>query len=102
MLAKNTPVVVQTFLIEAEELLHSHGLTLHARYLADVYNLARAINETGQLKHEVDSGGDLLPDGPTGRSKPAIRTMFSTRARASRGEFAWTVVREPSWPVFMA
>ena len=28
--------------------------------------------------------------------------MVSIRARASRGVLAWTVVSEPSWPVFMA
>ena len=38
----------------------------------------------------------------TGRSKPAISTMVSSRARASRGVLAWTVVIEPAWPVFMA
>jgi hypothetical protein len=29
-------------------------------------------------------------------------TMFSSRVSASRGVLAWTVVIEPSWPVFMA
>ena len=38
----------------------------------------------------------------TGRSTPAISTMVSRRDRLSRGVFAWTVVIEPSWPVFMA
>ena len=38
----------------------------------------------------------------TGRSKPAISTMVSSRARASRAVLAWTVVIEPAWPVFMA
>ena len=28
--------------------------------------------------------------------------MFSMRASASRGLLAWTVVSEPSWPVFIA
>ena len=37
-----------------------------------------------------------------GRSKPAIIIMVSSRARASRGVLAWSVVIEPSWPVFMA
>ena len=37
-----------------------------------------------------------------GRSKPAIRIMVSMRASASRGVLAWTVVSEPSWPVFIA
>src|SRR6478672_3093820 len=36
----------------------------------------------------------------SGRSKPAVRTRVSVRARASRGLFAWIVVSEPSWPVF--
>ena len=37
-----------------------------------------------------------------GRSIPAISTIVSIRASASRGELAWTVVSEPSWPVFIA
>ena len=38
----------------------------------------------------------------SGSSKPAIMIMVSSRARASRGVLAWSVVIEPSWPVFMA
>ena len=38
----------------------------------------------------------------SGRSMPAISTMVSRRASASRGVLAWMVVSEPSWPVFMA
>src|SRR5581483_1782452 len=38
----------------------------------------------------------------TGRSIPAISTMVSMRASVSRGELEWTVVIDPSWPVFMA
>ncbi len=37
-----------------------------------------------------------------GRSKPAISTIVSRRASVSRGLFEWSVVIEPSWPVFMA
>ena len=37
-----------------------------------------------------------------GRSKPAISTIVSRRASASRGALACTVDSEPSWPVFMA
>ena len=37
-----------------------------------------------------------------GRSKPAISTIVSMRASASRGALACTVESEPSWPVFMA
>ena len=38
----------------------------------------------------------------SGRSTPAVSTSVSTRLMASRGVFAWIVVSEPSWPVFMA
>ena len=31
-----------------------------------------------------------------GKSIPAIKTMLSIRATASRGEFAWQVLSEPS------
>ena len=37
-----------------------------------------------------------------GSSMPAISTIVSRRASESRGELEWTVVMEPSWPVFMA
>ena len=37
-----------------------------------------------------------------GSSRPAMLIMVSSRERASRGVLAWTVVIEPSWPVFMA
>ena len=32
----------------------------------------------------------------------AMPTIFSKRDKASRGEFAWIVAKEPSWPVFIA
>ena len=38
----------------------------------------------------------------SGSSKPAIMIIVSIRATASRGVLAWSVVSEPSWPVFMA
>jgi len=38
----------------------------------------------------------------TGRSMPAIRTNVSSRPSASRGVLACNVVRDPSWPVFIA
>ena len=38
----------------------------------------------------------------SGRSTPAVSTSVSSRESASRGEFAWIVVSEPSWPVFIA
>ena len=38
----------------------------------------------------------------TGRSMPAISVMVSIRESVSRGELEWTVVIDPSWPVFMA
>ena len=37
-----------------------------------------------------------------GKLMPVIDTMVSMRPSASRGEFAWIVVSEPSWPVFIA
>ena len=38
----------------------------------------------------------------SGISSPDISTSVSSRLSASRGEFAWIVVSEPSWPVFIA
>src|SRR5262245_30316875 len=37
-----------------------------------------------------------------GNSTPAVMTSVSSRDSASRGEFAWIVVSEPSCPVFIA
>ena len=38
----------------------------------------------------------------SGRFVAPIAIIVSIRDRASRGVLAWTVVSEPSWPVFMA
>ena len=38
----------------------------------------------------------------SGRSRLAMAIMVSSRLSASRGVLAWSVVSEPSWPVFMA
>jgi hypothetical protein len=38
----------------------------------------------------------------SGSCRPAMATIVSRRARASRGELEWIVVSDPSWPVFMA
>ncbi len=38
----------------------------------------------------------------SGSSTPAVSTSVSRRESASRGELAWIVVSEPSWPVFIA
>ena len=46
--------------------------------------------------------GDLLADGPHRQIHAAMSTIVSNREMASRGELAWTVVSEPSWPVFIA
>ena len=39
---------------------------------------------------------------PSVMGVPAMPTICSSRLSASRGEFAWTVVIDPSWPVFIA
>ena len=49
----------------------------------------------------------LMPEAICSRialigSSTAMSTMFSIRDRASRGELAWIVVNDPSWPVFIA
>jgi len=38
----------------------------------------------------------------SGNRKFDMATIVSKRARASRAEFEWIVVKEPSWPVFIA
>ena len=38
----------------------------------------------------------------SGRSRLAMEIMVSSRLSASRGVLAWSVVSEPSWPVFIA
>jgi hypothetical protein len=47
--------------------------------------------------------GDLLADGVTNcMLELASVTITSRREITSRGELAWIVVIEPSWPVFIA
>jgi hypothetical protein len=84
------------------DVLQRDDLALHADHFGDVADAARAVPAALDLDDEVQRRGDLLADGPVGRSKPAISTIVSSRASASRGALAWTVVSEPSWPVFIA
>ena len=56
-----------------------------------------SLDEDGAMVADVD----IIAAAPSGRSKPAISTMFSMRERASRGLLACTVVSEPGWPVFI-
>ena len=61
-----------------------------------------AVLEAGLLDDQVEHARDLLADGAHRHSTPAMSTMVSSRDSESRGLLAWTVVIEPSWPVFMA
>ena len=94
---RRSPLVV-----EHEDVLHRDDITLHAHHLGHVRDAAGTILEPGLLDHQVDGTGDLLADRADGRSTPAMSTSVSTRASVSRGELAWTVEIEPSWPVFIA
>ena len=58
--------------------------------------------QPGLVDDQVERRGDLLADRPQRQVEPAISTIVSSRDSASRGELAWTVVSEPSWPVFIA
>ena len=51
-------------LLEGEDLLHDDDVAFHALDLGDAGDPACAVLEAGLVDDEVDSGGDLLADGP--------------------------------------
>ena len=68
-----------------------------------------ARNKVVRARHNgVWDGDTLMPEAiwlrmaESGRSMPIMVTICSMRVRASRAVLAWTVVIDPSWPVFMA
>ena len=100
---KARPLASTPDLPEGEDLLHDDRVALHADDLGDAGHLARAALEPAGLDDQVDGRGELRRAGRgSGSSRPAMLIMVSSRLRASRGVLAWTVVIEPSWPVFMA
>ena len=85
-----------------EEVLEGDDVSFIAADLRDLCDATRAVDESPDVDEEVEAAGDLLADGLDGSSTPAISTSISSRCKASRAEFAWIVVSEPSWPVFIA
>jgi len=102
VLADHAAVRREPRLLEREDVVQRDDAALDAGDLADRRHLARPVGEARLLDDQVDRGGDLLADRARRSSMPAMRTSVSMREMQSRGEFEWIVVREPSWPVFMA
>src|SRR5262249_46243810 len=95
--------------VEEEDVLQGDDVTLHALDLGDVGDPPGAVPEPAEVHDEVDGRGHLLTDGPdrqvgAGHQPQRLEAARGgpRRARVSRGLFEWTVVSDPSWPVFMA
>ena len=105
--AMNSPigaaVGVDADLLEGEDLLHDDRVAFHADDLGDAGHLARAALEPAGLDDQVDGRGELRPQGADRQLEAGHADHGLEPARGRRaGVLAWTVVIEPSWPVFMA
>src|SRR5262249_38160907 len=90
-------------LSQDEDVLQDHLVALQALDLGDVGNLAAPVLQAGLLRHPGGGGGDLAPAGPDrppGARPPAHR--LPARGPVPRGVLECSVLRPPSWPVFMA
>ena len=86
-----------------EDVLHRHDVGLHPQHLGDVRDAARAVDEAGDLDDQVERRRRLLADGAQRQVDAGRQHERLDAARWRRaGVFAWIVVSEPSWPVFMA
>jgi len=54
------------------------------------------------LDDQVQGAGHLVTDGPDGQRDAGHEHHRLQPRELSRGALAWTVVKDPSWPVFMA
>jgi hypothetical protein len=101
-----SPMILPSALSSRYSNLNSSWVTItspfHADHLGDVGGAARAVAQALDLDDEVDRVRDLAEMASFGTLMSDIITMFSIRARHSRGELEWSVHIEPSWPVFMA
>ena len=101
-MAQCVAIHIDAALLENEQVVHLKIVALHAGDLADADDFSASTGQATGLNHDLDRAGDLMPQARIGMSYPAIAIMTSSRARASRVVLAWTVVIEPSWPVFIA
>ena len=73
---------------EAEDVLHLRSRAFHAGDLGDAVDAADAVLVPADVHHEMQGRNDLLADRREGSSMPAISTIVSIRAIASRGLLA--------------
>src|SRR6476619_5986157 len=85
-----------------EDVLQGDHVGLHPQHLGDMGDAAGAVDQARYLDDQVERARDLLTDGAQRQVDACGQHQRLGRARASRGVLAWTVVSEPSWPVFMA
>ena len=105
--ADHLAVIVHPLHLKCEQVLERDGLPLHAGHLSDVGDLSGAVPEPAYLYDEMDGGYHLLPHGPIRQIESRhqhhiLHTAHGSRLTASRGVLAWTVLIEPSCPVFIA
>ena len=73
-------------IFELEQFLRDDHRAFHADHLGDVGDAARTVAQALDLDDQIDRVGDLAQIASLGTLMSDIITMFSIRARASRGE----------------
>jgi len=88
--------------LRRQDVLHGDDIAFHAGDLRETDDFAGTVAEAADLNDHINRRSNLPANGVVGNAQLDMATMVSKRLRASRGVFAWMVVIEPSWPVFMA
>ena len=70
---------------ELEQILQRHLVALHPLHLGDLHDLARAVGQALLWTIRCSAEAICSRMARTGRSNPAISTIVSSRASASRG-----------------
>ena len=106
-MARNRPDDSSSFgepgLLEHENVLHGHLVAFHARRTSVMWVIRRVPSlKRATCTNRSTAELTCCRMERTPMLAFAIPTITSRRPIASRGLLAWTVVSEPSWPVFMA
>jgi hypothetical protein len=88
--------------LKGEKILGGDDIALRADDFHDVRDAANAVAHSVDLRDQMDGGCNLGTTAFDGKLIPVMPIMFSSRVSASRGVFAWIVLIDPSWPVFIA
>jgi len=101
--ALDNPIAALALELERKDVAGADDLAFHATDFTDPFDTPDAITHPLDLNHKIDGAGDLRARSAlNGRLALAIKIIFSSRNRASRGLLAWIVDIDPSWPVFIA